>query len=150
MIKYLNHFSITVKNLEEVLSFFRDVLEQEKIWPIYEYKGEFADTVTGLTNVHMLVGKVEIQAIVLEFIQYISPPGRELRGNTNDVGCPHIGFVVDDLEEMYKKLHGRGVKFKSPPQWITDKANPMRGCGIAYFWGPENMTLELVQLPSNN
>ena len=150
MIKFVNHISITVRDLKGMLTFFENVLEQKKIWPVYEYKGELADNITGLNNVHMRIGKVEINHMILEFIQYISPPGRELNGNTNDVGYPHIGFVVDDIIETYNKLLSRGVEFKSPPQLINDPANPMVGCGAVYFWGPERITLELVQVPQSS
>ena len=145
MIQKVNHVSITVKDLNQVLAWFRDVFGLTNFWAPYEYEGQTIDNVTGLSGAHLRVGKVQVGDFVLEFIQYLSPPGRELKGNTNDVGYPHIGFEVDDIEEMYKTLTQQGVEFKSPPVSINAEGSPMRGWRVAYFWGPEGMTLELMQ-----
>jgi catechol 2,3-dioxygenase-like lactoylglutathione lyase family enzyme len=147
MIQRVNHFSITVKDLDKVVGFFRDILGYTNIWPAYEYQGEKIDAITGLSGAHLRVVKIEAGNVILEFIQYLSPPGRELKANTNDIGCPHLGFNVDDIEGMYQTLSRQGIKFKSPPVWNTTKGHPMYGWGVAYLWGPENMTLELMQPP---
>jgi catechol 2,3-dioxygenase-like lactoylglutathione lyase family enzyme len=147
LIRKVNHVSITVKDLDQVVAWFRDVFGLTNVRPTYEHKGPFIGSVTGLPGAHLRVGKVEVGGFILEFIQYLSPPGRELKGNTNDVGYPHIGFEVDDIEKMYKTLTQRGVKFKSPPVWQTTEGHPTYGWGIAYLWGPEGMTIELMQIP---
>jgi len=147
MIQKINHVSITVKNLDEVVRWFRDKMGCTNIWEPYEYKGSFIEQCTGLSGAHLRVQKVQVQDFVLEFIQYLSPPGRELKGNTNDAGYPHIGFVVDDINAMYEDMKRKGVQFKSPPCRNTDKTHPMVGWQLVYLWGPEGMTLELVQAP---
>ena len=145
MIQRVNHVSITVKNLDQVVDWFRDKLGCTNIWEPYEHKGEMVEKLTGLPGAHLRVRKVQVQDFVLEFIQYLSPPGRELKGNTNDVGYPHIGFEVDDINKAYEQLKKKGVKFKSPPTRITREGNPMFGWQVVYFWGPEGMTLEFQQ-----
>ena len=147
VIQRINHVSITVKDLDSVVSWFRDRMGCTNIWKPYEYKGEFIEKVTGIPGAHLRVQKVQVQDFLMEFIQYLSPPGKVLKGNTNDVGYPHIGFVVDDINTMYQDMGKKGVQFKSPPNEITDKTNPMVGYQIVYLWGPEGMTLEMVQAP---
>jgi len=147
VIQRINHVSITVKNLDEVVNWFRDKMGCTDIWKPYEYKGSLIEKVTGIPGAHLRVQKVQVQDFVMEFIQYLSPKGKELKGNTNDVGYPHIGFVVDDIKGMYESMKQKGVQFKSAPVTIDDKANPMIGWQIVYLWGPEGMTLELVQAP---
>ena len=147
MIEKINHVSITVKNLDQVIDWFRNKFGCTNIWEPYEYKGGFIEKCVGLPGAHLRVQKVQVQDFVLEFIQYLSPPGKELKGNTNDVGYPHIGFVVDDINGMYEDLKQKGVQFKSPPIKNTDESNPMVGWQMVYLWGPEGMTLELVQAP---
>jgi catechol 2,3-dioxygenase-like lactoylglutathione lyase family enzyme len=147
MIQKINHVSITVKNLDQVVDWFRDKLGCTNIWEPYEYKGELIEKCTGLPGAHLRIGKVQVQDFIIEFIQYLSPPGKELKGNTNDIGYPHIGFVVDDINEMYRTLKGKGVQFKSSPCKQTDKSHPMFGWQLVYLWGPEGMTLEFVQAP---
>lgn len=147
MIQKINHVSITVKDLAQVVAWFRDKLGCTNIWEPYEYKGDLIEKCTGLPGAHLRVQKVQVQDFVLEFIQYLSPPGKELKGNTNDVGYPHIGFVVDDIAETYENMKRKGVQFKSPPCSVADESNPMFGWQLVYLWGPEGMTLELVQAP---
>jgi hypothetical protein len=38
------------------------------------------------------------------------------------------------------------VQFKSAPVMITDTTNPIAGSQLVYLWGPEGMTLELLQM----
>jgi catechol 2,3-dioxygenase-like lactoylglutathione lyase family enzyme len=147
VIERINHVSITVKDLDQVVAWFRDKLGCTNIWEPYEYKGDLIETATGIPGAHLRVQKVQVKDFVIEFIQYLSPPGKELKGNTNDVGYPHIGFVVDDIAGLYEDMKGKGVQFKSPPCTISDESNPMKGWQLIYLWGPEDMTLELVQAP---
>ncbi len=100
----------------------------------------------GIPGAHLRVQKVQIQEFVLEFIQYLAPPGKTLTGNTNDAGYPHIGFIVDEIGVMYDEMRAKGVHFKSAPVAITDPTNPMVGSQLVYLWGPEGMTLELLQM----
>ena len=62
----------------------------------------------------------------------------------NDVGAVHIAFEVDDIEDAYRKLRDRGVKFNSSLVWIEH--GPLAGCAFCYFSDPDNVQLELFQL----
>ena len=147
MITTTNHLSITVKDLDKVIAFFRDVMEVDNIWPEYSYQGPMIDKLIGFSGTHIRVAKVETPNLIIEFIQYLSPAGRELNGETNDVGCPHIGFEIEDIDYAYEKLSKNGVRFKSPPVLITSESSPMKGWKAAYCVGPENINLELMQRP---
>ena len=150
MIKKVNHFSIIVKNLDQVVAFFRDILGLTNIWPIYEYEGPELDESIGLPGAqsHCRIAKIEVGDTILEFMQYLSPPGREIKGNSNDVGVPHIALEVDNLEEMYNDLKQRGVRFKSAPLALTnDKNHPMYGWREVDLLGPEEINLQLMQPP---
>jgi catechol 2,3-dioxygenase-like lactoylglutathione lyase family enzyme len=146
MIKKVNHVSITVKDLDKVVAFFRDTLGLTDVQPTYERVGQEVETVIGMPGAHLKITKIAVEGCMLEFIQYLSPPGREPKLNTNDIGCPHIGFEVDDLEETYRTLTEKGVRFKSPPVWKKEPG-PNPGWGVVYLWGPEDITLEFAQRP---
>jgi catechol 2,3-dioxygenase-like lactoylglutathione lyase family enzyme len=81
----------------------------------------------------------------LELIQYFSPPGKKLDLQTNNVGCAHLAFTVDDLLKMYAKLKAKGVNFKSAPQEVP--AGPNKGTLAVYFTDPDGITLEFLQGP---
>ena len=80
--------------------------------------------------------KVQIQDFVLEFIKYLSPPGKTLTGNTNDAGYPHIGFIVDDIRVMYEDMKAKGVHFNSARVTITDPTKPFGGEPADLSTGP--------------
>lgn len=145
MIRNVNHVSITVKDLDKVVAFFRDILGLTNVGPEYSYRGKTADMLTGLAEAHFKVVEIETEGFALEFVQYLSPPGSELKADINDMGSPHIGFEVDNIEEMYSTLCQKGVEFKSAPVTLMDEKNPSEGWKVAYFWGPEHMILELVE-----
>ena len=53
-------------------------------------------------------------------------------------GYNHIGLEVEDIERAYKDLTERGFSFFMPPTDIPDLK-------IAFFKGPEDITIELCQ-----
>jgi catechol 2,3-dioxygenase-like lactoylglutathione lyase family enzyme len=53
-------------------------------------------------------------------------------------GYHHIGIDVDDIDATYKNLSDKGFAFSVPPKDIP-------GLRIAFFDGPENVTIELLQ-----
>ncbi|MGD9183132.1 MAG: VOC family protein, partial [Desulfobacterales bacterium] len=53
-------------------------------------------------------------------------------------GYDHIGLEVEDIETAFKDLQAQGFSFLVPP---TDIPN----LRIAFFKGPEDITIELVQ-----
>ena len=53
-------------------------------------------------------------------------------------GYDHIGLEVEDIETVFKDLTAQGFTFLVPPREIPDLK-------IAFFKGPEDITIELVQ-----
>jgi predicted enzyme related to lactoylglutathione lyase len=53
-------------------------------------------------------------------------------------GYDHIGLEVEDIESVYKDLTARGFSFFMPPTNIPNLK-------IAFFKGPEDITIELCQ-----
>ena len=53
-------------------------------------------------------------------------------------GYHHIGIDVEDVDTEYKKLSDKGYVFSKPPK----DTETLR---VAFFDGPENVTIELLQ-----
>ena len=147
MIKTVNHIGVTVKDLDAAVGFFKDILGFNKISHEYSYRGKTIEKITGLSDAHVRVVKIDIENTNIELVQYLSPPGREFQLKTNDIGCTHISFEVDSIDEMYETLCRKGVKFMSEPVMIWNTESPMCGWKSVYFQGPEHITLELTQRP---
>ena len=78
---------------------------------------------------------------LLELFEWVSPkcPPKVLR--PYDTGTMHMAFEVTNIEGVYEKLKGQGVKFVSPPIRITE--GPMKGWVWCYFEDPDGVRLEL-------
>ena len=148
MIKAVIHVGITVKDLDTVVGFFRDTLGLNKIWQEYTYRGKTIEKLTGLSGAHVRVVKIDLENTIVELVQYLSPLGREYQLNPNDIGCTHVCFEVDNIDEMYENLCQKGVKSMSGPVTISNAESPMYGWKSIYFQGPEHITIELQQRPS--
>ena len=53
-------------------------------------------------------------------------------------GYDHLAFEVDDVDAAHRALTEKGFVFSVPPQQMPDMK-------IAFFRGPDNITIELVQ-----
>jgi len=53
-------------------------------------------------------------------------------------GYDHIGLEVEDIETVFKDLTQKGFTFTVPPREIPNLK-------IAFFKGPEDLTIELVE-----
>jgi catechol 2,3-dioxygenase-like lactoylglutathione lyase family enzyme len=56
-------------------------------------------------------------------------------------GYDHIGVEVDDLDGAYRDLTAKGFSFTVTPRVFEDLK-------IAFFKGPDNITVELIQPPA--
>ncbi len=56
-----------------------------------------------------------------------------------------MAFVVEDIFAAYKTLCAPDVRFRSDPVAIEAGAN--KGGYTVYFWGPDDIPLELFQPP---
>ena len=67
MIQKVNHFAISVKDLNQVVAFFRDVFGLTKI-ELREASGPVIDPIVGLSRVKIRQAKIEIGGVILEFV----------------------------------------------------------------------------------
>jgi catechol 2,3-dioxygenase-like lactoylglutathione lyase family enzyme len=146
MIKYIQHFSFTVSNLDEALHFFCDLLGLEAT-PIKEAGGERAETILGIPGVSLRLSIVKVpQNNNIELIEYLTPEGSKIDLRTCNPGVAHISFVVDDIEKIYRELTARGVPFVNPPYWGGQSVAGW-GWGVCFLRGPDGISIELMQAP---
>jgi lactoylglutathione lyase len=144
MITTVNHTSFTVSDLDRSISFYRDLLGMELI-SLAGRDPAFVEKVTGILGANLKVAYLQAPGHRLELIQYLRPPGKKLDLQTNNVGCAHLAFNVDDLPRMYAEMKAKGVYFKSAPQEVP--AGPNKGTLTVYFTDPDGITLEFLQTP---
>ena len=71
----------------------------------------------------------------------VSREDEQMEGDASrkNFGFDHIGVAVDDIEATFQDLTSQGYSFFMPP---TD----VPGLRIAFFKGPEDLTIEVVQV----
>jgi lactoylglutathione lyase len=146
MINRVQHFGLTVSNLDEALHFFCDLLGLEAT-PVRETSGERPEIILGIPGASLRLSVVKLpDGNNLEVIQYLAPKGQKLDLRTCNPGVPHISFVVDDIQKMYDELSAEGVTFVNPPYWKGESVAGA-GWGVCFLRGPDGISIELMQPP---
>ncbi len=120
----LHHVHLICRDLEKMISFFEEALCVKLV-----ERRKF-----GTADGAML----DLQGININL--RVAREGEEIRENLtpSTYGYDHIGLQVEDIQAAYEDLSKRGYSFFMPP---TEAA----GLIIAFFKGPENITIELLQ-----
>jgi catechol 2,3-dioxygenase-like lactoylglutathione lyase family enzyme len=124
MIYRFHHAHLICKDLEQMITFFTDVLNAGLITRLKFGTAEGASIDVQGTTVNLRVAR-EDESMVGDASQ-------------TRYGFDHIGLEVDDVDAAYADLMERGYKFFMPPADIPNLR-------IAFFRGPEEITIELVQ-----
>ena len=119
-----HHLHLVCRDLEQMIDFFVEVIGAKLV-----KRRKF--------------GNAEGAALDLQGIGInlrIAREGEETRDNLTQstYGYDHIGLQVEDVQAAYDDLTNRGYYFLTPPTKSV-------GVMIAFFKGPENITIELMQ-----
>ena len=142
MILGIRHTGIVVRDINISLKFYRDLLGLS-IWKRAKEEGPFIENVVGLSGVSLEWVKMQApDGSVIELLQYHSHPDSQPFENipSNRLGCSHIAFTVDNLENVYNLLCQHSCHCNSSPQISPDgKAK------VLYSHDPDGITLEIVE-----
>lgn len=118
-----HHVHIVCKDLDKMIRFFTEVLEAKLVELKKFGAADGASLDLNGTIINLRVAKEE-----------------EMVGDASQstYGYDHIGLAVEDLEKAFKDLKTRGFSFFMPPTDIPHMK-------IAFFKGPEDITIELCQ-----
>ena len=119
-----HHVHLICKNLENMIAFFTGPLNA-----ILIERKKFG-TADGAS--------LDIQGSTVNL--RVAREDEELTGDASQTrfGYDHIGLQVDDVDAAYGELKALGFSFFMEPRDIP-------GLRIAFFKGPEDITIELVQ-----
>lgn len=140
-VKRMDNVGIVVDDLEETISFFRELgLDLEGRATI---EGEWAGRVTGLRG-----QQVEIAMMCtpdhhsrLEISRFITPRPLEDHRNApvNALGYLRVMFAVDDIDETLERLLARGG------QLVGEVVQYEASCRLCYLRGPGGLLVGLAQ-----
>jgi len=137
MIK-LRHAGIVVKDVEESLRFYEKIMGL-KIVSDRKEKGEFINIILGTTGYYVRTIKLsDKNGVVVELLKF--PLGSTQIKRIDTVGCSHVAFTVDNLEELYARCLREDVWFNSSPQKTPDEK-----CLVVFCKDPNGVFVELVE-----
>ena len=136
----MDHVALSVRDMERVIAFYRDVIGFEKVFdrtfdePMARLIGEPG---TEVRIVHLRLGDA-----VLELFDYHHPKGRPRRPDhrQSDYGLTHIGFMVEDFFGTLAHLQSRGVTL------LGEAVEIRPGVFVAYFVGAEGEVCEVREI----
>ena len=140
MILSMNHTGFVVKNLEESIKFYRDILGL-KVTIRRERTGKPIDQVVGYTSTHIKAAMLTIdENHYVELIQYLNPePNTQMPTDRNILGASHLAFMVDDIEKEFEKLISNGAQKLNEPVSLTLHR---KAC---YLQDPDGNWVELIE-----
>ena len=120
----LHHVHLICKDLEKMIGFFGEAIGARLV-----ERRKFG-TADGAT--------LDLDGIDINL--RVAREGEEIGKNSaaSTYGYDHVGLRVKDIQAAYEDLTNRGYSFFMPPTEAP-------GMKIAFFKGPENITIELVQ-----
>jgi len=123
MANTLNHIHLVCRDLQQMIDFFTQNFDASLIT-----MKQFG----GADGASLDLSGVTINLRVTQENEKILDSGKTY-------GYHHIGINVDDIDAKYEDLKGKGYAFSVAPKDINETLR------IAFFDGPENVTLELLQ-----
>ncbi|WIX77400.1 VOC family protein [Amycolatopsis carbonis] len=146
----VDHFGLTVPDLDQAHEFFTEVLGCEYLYRLgpYEHDDSWMSEHLGVDDkavmrrlhFYRLGGKA-----IFEVFQYEAPEQNPTPPRNSDVGGHHIALYVEDLDAAVADLHRRGLRVLGEP---TTSSGASEGQRWVYFLSPWGLQCELVSYPN--
>jgi len=149
MITGLSHTGVVVKNMENMIAFYRDTFGFQ-IALDTQVSGKETDDIVNFPVEHERIVLMSLGTMQIELLEY-RPSGRGYPGDyrSNDLFGVHLAFQTDDMERDSAMLKAKGVGIisKGGFQTIPHDHPIFAGTKVLYFRDPEGHPLELIQTP---
>ena len=122
----IGHIALQLSDLEEGLSFFRDLLG---------FKTRFEVSFEGLRIVNLQAGKIEIEMWERPNGDHPGKPQNAL----SRAGVNHIAIEVSHLEDVLRGVQAHGYEL------LVDIYEPTEGIREAVVLGPDNLEIQFVE-----
>lgn len=147
MIKEVIHIGITVRDIEESILFYRDILGLSLVGRM-TMKDESTDILFQRKNCEVklayLNGSDILTAPPIELLEFVGEEERKNVSLTN-ISISEICFRVEDIEAVYLDLQEKGVEFLSAPQYFDFIEQGFGRSKAVYFRDCNGIILELME-----
>ncbi|MDA1128935.1 MAG: VOC family protein [Chloroflexi bacterium] len=160
LLRSVDHVAFTVSNLERSLEFYRDLLGLDvilkRVWD-----EDYVRQMVGYPDASLYIALLKLPGeqgalltadgalipgqgnFMLELIEYQQPRSDTGVSQINSPGNAHLCFIVDDIQEFYRRLLPTGVTFISAPVTVT--AGPNKGRQAVYLRDRDGIVIQLMQ-----
>ena len=152
MVTELHHFSILVKDIEESLPLYKDILGmtlERDTGPqgLEPYYTKYVAEVTGIPCSNTRFVYLQGFGIRVELQQFYGVKNEDKYFQFGKRGIRnHLALFVDNIHQTYEKLRGEKYRFISPPQRIP--GGPLNNGYAVYMLDPSGNQIELLQKPA--
>ena len=143
LITGVNHFSITVADIDRSVEFYRDVMEMDFEGIRYNVDLKYVRRITGYPDGVLNIAFLNCPGLRLELIQYVEPKGQVLDVSPHNICSSHICFGTTDALAMYARLKAKGIATRNSPTLID--SGPSTGAYAFYLMDPDNYNVEVFQ-----
>ena len=148
----IEHFGISVPDLEAATEFFVNVLGCEAYFDSGPIQSDEDDRMTRLVNVHPRAVIHRMRHLRcghgsnIELFEYTAPDQKTELPRNSDIGGHHFAFYSDDFDATLDWLRQNHVQLLEGPNFV--EKGPNSGCRWIYFLTPWGMQMELVSFPN--
>ena len=150
----LNHFGISVRDLDRSIAFYRALTGQEPA-ATGTWSSTSLDSAAGIggsmsRRAAIRWATFRINNVNIDILQVNKEEEPDLslaKHSLGELGAMHACFEVEDLESVFKRMQDAGIKFHGPFHRIShdeDGAEEGIGTVVASFDGPDGERLELI------
>ena len=144
-----DHIGLTVRELDEAVKFFTEVIGCEFIFDGGSYSND-PKLMTESLNVNP---KASLRYCFLrckngsnlELFEYKSPDQKQKVPKNSDVGGHHLALYIDDIYTAVKFLKSKNIRILGEIKEIS--SGPAAGSSWVYFLAPWGLQMELVSYP---
>jgi catechol 2,3-dioxygenase-like lactoylglutathione lyase family enzyme len=146
-----DHVGFTVPDLEEAVTFFRDVIGCEIFYSLGAQEDSKGTRMRDKLGVDPRARIRDIRLVRcknganFEIFQYEADDQNKTQPRNSDIGGHHLAFYVDDIVSATDYLREKGVRIFGEPEFKTE--GPSGGENWVYFITPWGMQMELVSYP---
>jgi len=137
MLKEMHHTGLSVTDMDKSVELYRDVLGMEVEWDLTIKDIPAFGTIIGLPGVEERIVMMRLNNCRIELFQFFNPKGKKIERRQCDIGYMHVAFVVDELDDICRKLEELGIEFYS-------EAENLGTYTVIFFKGYDGETIELM------
>ncbi len=141
MVKSFLHVGVGVKDLEESVRFYKEVMGMEEEYRAHN-EGDRISRIVDVENANIDVCMLTKNDVRVELLAYKStnPDEQQSPVKQDSLGLTHLAFLVDDVDAEYERIKALGYEFNAPPMVAREN-----GPKITYFKGPDNVIIEIFE-----